>query len=841
MVKSALLGTCNLDNWFGLLQNIKSSNQFNLDFYSDIFRDLHNDTIPIIMKIHLLTYLEENALKLTHGDCFELVYCPLLVIFKNNFNSLKAPTRDLNKKNSLIRTTNDKQQISLNRQLYFHKIATCLTSLLLLSSPDEHIHSDQESVEEFINLLLDFSMTSTVIQLSSGSKVVGTKPDSVIIECLHLLQEHAGLVTKSQTYKAKQNLFKQTTLFAMLGNIDAFEMNTLESLMDKELNPHFVYAILKSVSEHLLKTQNLDPMIESKFSAASLKQLVSAFSGRKELHIVHIQIVLMFKSGLQLFSSGCEEQLIENLHEISFKTMIDVSTRLLALELLRDLSIKSIKTDLIRIRQLRPAQIDKPDTFEKKCCILCLSSLISDDEIFYMISGLFKTITSASTRAVNAFYRILSFTIAERPGLLERIEEIVFSLAEGPNKLINHALCLMEAQQTLIPRLTPRLIDYLISDFDSLSTKMDSYCFIKVFNWAINRDSICIEESKMLVLFTLISNCILARPKNYMEFLPLFTSILWSCEITPLLKAKMNKLFEQLMSNISDQTSVMWFEFYHTALNTFSETCKIRELDSCQPTYYDDEMTDKDSTTSIQKDLTCPIHLKRIDHTNYVSFPPTDINLELIFEMSLKDDLEHNFICDKIFAICVEIYSEDKKITLTTDLPILVKGENTAFKIMFRPISVYPFRLHFNFEFTDKDAKSFKFIDNYSCNIGLEDLLFPVSAEHNHPSRIKFNDLWQTVLAQQNSIETMIILSDFDDLDKFFQHFSWLNYYRIAGSTSNYFYDDHIEALCVMSKERYLLMRFGTANNCVKINILTNNYLIINHLFYELKGHTINS
>jgi hypothetical protein len=253
-------------------------------------------------------------------------------------------------------------------------------------------------------------------------------------------------------------------------------------------------------------------------------------------------------------------------------------------------------------------------------------------------------------------------------------------------------------------------------------------------------------------------------------------------------------------------------------LNTLQDDENIKKVFN-----FDDE---SGFDLQIIKDLTkeIPLNIKRISNSEnfgkLLNLSKTPLQLNLSFEISISNEFKQQF--DRIFAVVLFFDSLDGFIHEEFEIPILNRDECQTVRLQLSSRIDRPFTLKISANFNDMNGTNYKCDSIQNEKITLKDILLPVDVNNE-----QFYELCDSVMKHKESMQTVLCVREFKDIETFVSHFEWLSQFVIKG-TNNF--------VCALTPDRLLLGTIKIVNNFINLFLITNNYELLPSLYNEFIG-----
>lgn len=852
--KSTSLGRCNIDSWFNKYQaivkrisktydngkqqlvsltktNAQSTSTTSNDLeniHCDITRDLHNQNIPIIVKIHLVACIEQSITKISQNVNIEILINALLDLLKNL--TLNGDTSSFKEDN--------KSTLFLS---FVHKLIVCLTNLLIFYDKFENAltleHDISQSHASYITKFIHLLATQSD-KFSKPKHPFTQQSLSIICSCIKELCVYTTVVSRS---KVLQDIVRSSnnklTAFFLTNDLTLLNETEIDLLIQQTegSNCHCILTTLTAISDKLVASStNSEANFTRQLPMTSIKEFISKTSEREDLELIHPLLFLMLKTRFRIFSPQSEISLMTSLKAVSFSHYVGNSVRLLALDIIRDLTARTSQPDFIYDDRLKPKQVDRIDTLEKKLCIFSMRQTVSDSEILDYLRDIGNKIAqdpSKNVRLANALYRIFSFIIMERPSMMYNMEDIIFDLGTSRCKLYIHTLQLLKAYPALADSISTRLIEYFIQNIDDIKRDC-SRAHLELLIWLASKNT-SVEKTQAVSLFSSISEQAIRQPSSYENCLKSLTDLLWKCSLDDSFKNLLKTRFAQMLTDSDNSIISVWIQLLYHGLQHCDSRIPLKDNELCT-SYQDIDVNLCHSVEIENTDVqysSLPFNVRRLDHINYVSFPPSTTSVKLLFSISLKQDCQDNF--HRVFCLIIDVIHGDGETCIQTmEIPVLKIGSSKVLEVNLTPNSSNSFSIKTNISFTDQMARCYKYTNCKLLDMSFKDLIFPILPELNHPTRINFESLWSGLSRDRKTVETVIIVRTISSIQEFFELNPWLTIFKLDLQTN----DKQQQVLCALPKERSVLMRVSVVNKCIKVSVLTNDSNILKHLFCALTG-----
>lgn len=803
--------------------------------YHNITKDLYNHNVTQLEKINLIARLEQDIIHLSNDlDNLEILIKTMLDFLKGLIGS---PTID----DSIFKL---EKKSPFYSQLV-NKVMILLTNLVIFYDKIEpQSDGGEDYIKDFINFMICYieKISSTKNRKKDQSLICNR---TITSSCIKQLCKFTNIATRSVEIKNFKSNQGNLTSFLVTSEVEVLVGEEFDNIINKlvETDIFICNQILSSLSESLLETVNNDVISSKLISMSSIKQFITELSSKKDIECIHLMLLLMLKSKYRVFSPQSELAVMQNLCDLSFDQSSSNSQRLLALDLVRDLATRTSQPDMLYNEMLKPKSGDKVDTLEKKMCIITLCQSISDDELLRLIRNIVSNYVEDSrknVRIASSIFRILSFVINERNSVVPDLEDVAFELATNKCNLLNHCLRLMQAQPSISESLASRLMEYLVlynkehgETYDESSgTSQNQLVLFELL--AINQKRV--SESHLMSLLDIVAKRIITHPSKYDDYLERFSEIFWKCKIDDVMRHKIKSLMKRMLSQSSDPNLSVWIQLLTNALQLIDFPTSISDMKICdklEQIFVDQANNCREYMKDCSSNIVSPFLLKRLDHINYASFPPANTSFKLVFSVTLNDESDISHM-QQVFCLSVDILQDDRETaTQVVEIPILKKNVNKKFEVVLSISLPNPFMIKFNYKFTDEYANSYKYVNCDSVEINTKDLLFPLYPEYNNLNYIDVDRVWKELSSDQKSIETVILIQDSYNIEDFFAKRQWLSVYKLSSQAEGYSNDTQ-SLLCILPNEKILLMKLSTVNSCVKVEVMTDEYRAIDHLFHLL-------
>ncbi len=550
------------------------------------------------------------------------------------------------------------------------------------------------------------------------------------------------------------------------------------------------------------------------------KPFLKEFTISCEIHNFHLALQLLLSFGLELFSTLEEQKLLKQLTIVATHPSLTIAHRLLALDYTKSI-VELLKPAIIDHSSIEITSFDGPDTQEKKLTILNKTS-IDNQNLLYCLKPLESLSLRNNIRATNAFYRVVYDFLNERKDMTSHLEDILVSLMfSSPDPHIRRSISLLNCFQDLAKGTSHKLIEKLfkLSETDTFKNLTELKEFLHAFEWIFKQKNLDLKEDQIVYLLKLINNNSRRWLQSSPQTLTCCTAVLHYQNISNSVREVLLSILEWLMNERKNDLSITSLaQIYILALNTLQDDENIKKVFN-----FDDE---SGFDLQIIKDLTkeIPLNIKRISNSEnfgkLLNLSKTPLQLNLSFEISISNEFKQQF--DRIFAVVLFFDSLDGFIHEEFEIPILNRDECQTVRLQLSSRIDRPFTFNISANFNDMNGTNYKCDSIQNEEITLKDILLPVDINNE-----QFYELCDSVMKHKESMQTVLCVREFKDIETFISHFEWLSQFVIKG-TNNF--------VCALTPDRLLLGTIKIVNNFINLFLITNNYELLPSLYNEFIG-----
>ncbi|XP_054168801.1 uncharacterized protein LOC128966025, partial [Oppia nitens] len=755
------------------------------ELYLDVLKDLCNDSIGDNLVIHLLSCIEQMVPNFDNIDKVEQTAGSLLNIYQTSTRS------DSIRQKYLITTT---------------------VIITYHSQMSDGNWSLKRLFDSFIEILIKNAETSQIslIGLSSAEclREIGSTTPALLYEAYNSrqLRRHQTLIMsslmKSSTCMTNDDIQHIIQCLPTMKSIDLYHTLSL------------IYDTIEAQNYHQL----LSPMIFKPY----LTQLIVS----TEVHGFHLSLKLFQSFGLELFSTTEEQLLIRQLFIVATHPSLSIAHRLLILDYTRSI-VSKLNLQSIDWSNLEITGFDGPDSQEKKLAVLIETQGMDNQNLLVCLKPLIKRSLTGNFRASNSFYRTIDHMLAKRPDITPDIQDVLISVIfKLPDPHIRRSLVLFDVYRDLAKGTVHKLIANLsnIPLADGFKSVTEYMHFMSAFDWIFKHKDLELNEKQLEILLQLINSYSKRWPTETSgRTIDCCTACLYNQPISGSVKQLLVIILQWLMNDRKNDLSITSLaQIYILALNTLDDDIRIKKVF----TNSDDQSNTGEEDIVENLSANIPFSLTRVtDNNNETTTTTTTTTtrkkqklnekpycLTIMFELNINEEYRQQF--QRIYGLILSFVSSDDTVVHEQAIPVLKSNDKQLVCLKLHSLVKKPLELTVSAVFNDFRGTNYRCDHFYRYTVSLKDLLLPIDLQNTE----LFDQLCQSVLKSDDSMQTVICVQQFDSIDRFLAHNRWLIPFIIDNTVGN------CKLVSGTTPDRLLLASIKIVNKFVNLFIYTNNY-----------------